>query len=88
MTTEQKIRDAIDAMCYNCSKRLLHFQLFTQTSTSSSSSYFWIMKYLEEKKKKELESAPVGCGICFGLLEKYSQTAYLEQVIQILNLNS
>ena len=87
MTSEQIVRDAIDSMCFNCAKRLLHFQLFTHTSTSSSSSYFWIMKYLEDKKKKESESAPVGCGICFGLLEKYSQPVYLEQVFHISNLS-
>jgi hypothetical protein len=45
------------------------------------------MKYLEDKKKKESESAPVGCGICFGLLEKYSQPVYLEQVFHTLNLS-
>ncbi len=43
------------------------------------------MKYLDEKKKQETATttttpAALGCGICFGLLEKFSQTEYLEQV--------
>jgi hypothetical protein len=40
------------------------------------------MKYLEEKKKLEAKASTtaLGCGICFGLLEKFSQTEYLEQV--------
>jgi hypothetical protein len=41
------------------------------------------MKYLDEKKKQETTTTTtgaLGCGICFGLLEKFSQTEYLEQV--------
>jgi hypothetical protein len=79
-TSRQLIIDVINSMCFNCAKRLLHFQLFTFTSQSSSSSYYWIMQLLEEKKKSEVDSTSLGCGICFGLLEKFSQTDYLEQV--------
>ena len=81
---QQLITDCINSICFNCAKRILHFQLFTFTTQSSSASYYWLMKLLEEKKKLETtlssSSASLGCGICFGLLEKFSQNEYLEQV--------
>ena len=79
--SQQLIKDCVDSMCFNCAKRILHFQIFTFTTQSPSSSYYWLMKYLDEKKKQETTtSGALGCGICFGLLEKFSQTEYLEQV--------
>ena len=82
--SQQLIKDCIDSMCFNCAKRILHFQIFTFTTQSPSSSYYWLMKYLDEKKKQETTKAStiaaLGCGVCFGLLEKFSQTEYLEQV--------
>jgi hypothetical protein len=83
MTSEKIIRDVIDSMCLPCAKRMLHFQLFTMTSSTQSSKYYWIVEMLNEKKKRETDSEPLGCGICFGLLEKYSQKPYLTQVILI-----
>ena len=80
MSSEQLIRNVIDSMCFNCAKRLLHFQLFTVTTASQSSNYFWIIEMLAEKRKNEKNDAPSGCGICFGLLEKFSSTEYLTEV--------
>lgn len=82
--SHQLITDCINSICFNCAKRILHFQLFTFTTQSPNSSYYWLMKLLDEKKKNETNTSSslssLGCGICFGLLEKFSQTEYLEQV--------
>jgi hypothetical protein len=75
----QSITDCIDSLCLTCAKRLLHIELFTANKSTSGSNYYWIVEYLNEKKKKE-EHQSIGCGICFGLLEKYSQPQYLSQV--------
>lgn len=78
---EQLIKDIIDSMCLPCARRMLYFPLFSMSSNLSSSRYYWIMEYLNEKKTNENDKEPLGCGICFGLLEKYSQTPYLNKVI-------
>lgn len=78
---EQLLKDIIDSMCLPCARRLLYFPLFSMSSNSSSTKYYWIMEYLNEKKLAEQNKEPIGCGICFGLLEKYSQTPYLNKVI-------
>lgn len=81
MSSVQLVKDVIDSLCYNCCKRLFHFQLFTVTTTVQNSNYYWIIEYLNEKKQREVNSGTfTGCGICFGLLEKYSHNEYLTQV--------
>lgn len=47
----------------------------------SDSPNYWITEHLNAKKAKEKGQPPAGCGICFGLLEKYSQTEFLTEVI-------
>lgn len=85
MDSQQLIKDIIDSMCLSCAKRLLHFQLFTIATSSHTSSYYWIQEYLYEKKKAEQNSTDFkGCGLCFGLLEKYSHESYLREVNQSL----
>lgn len=84
--SEQLIKDTIDSMCLNCCKRLLHFQLFTITSACNKTNHYWIQEYLNEKKKREKESmTPLGCGICFGLLESYSQESFLKEVYILIS---
>lgn len=79
--SEQLVKDIIDSMCINCAKRLLHFQLFTITAGCNKTKHYWIQEYLNEKKKRENEaSTALGCGICFGLLENFSQQSYLKEV--------
>jgi hypothetical protein len=78
--SEQLIREVIDSMCFPCAKRLLHFQLFTCTSGSEKTNYYWIIELLREKKNREANLPPQGCGVCFGMLEKFSQTEFLTQV--------
>lgn len=78
--TEALIKDVVDSLCFTCCKRILHFQLFTITAGCENSRFFWIQQYLNEKKKKDADAPPAGCGVCFGLLEKYSQDTYLRQV--------
>jgi hypothetical protein len=70
------IKDIIDSICLTCVKRIFHFQYFTLQNTSK---YYWITEILNEKKLKEV-SSELGCGICFGLLEKYSQHSHLNEV--------
>ena len=82
---KQLIIDCIDSMCVTCAKRLFHIELFTATKTTVESNYNWIVELLNEKKKNEMSSS-LGCGICFGMLEKYSQTEYLNQVIIYINI--
>ena len=82
---EELIKDVIDSICLPCAKRILHFQLFTTTASSLASNYHWIQLYLNEKRKKEENVEPIGCGICFGLLEKYSQEAFLNQFANDIN---
>ena len=85
MDYNKLIKDVIDSMCSECTKRLLHFQLFTMTSATASSNYYWIYQYINEKKENELKSnEPPGCGICFGLLGKYSQQSFLKEVPKII----
>ena len=79
--SEQLVKDVIDSICLPCAKRILHFQLFTMTSVTKSSNYYWIVEMLNAKKLAETNSEPLGCSICFGLLERYSQTPYLTQVV-------
>lgn len=78
--SEKLIKDTIDSMCFTCCKRLLHFQLFTITAGCEKTNHYWIQEYLVEKKKNESILPPSGCGICFGLLEKFSQEPYLREV--------
>lgn len=79
--SEQIIKDTIDSMCLTCCKRLLHFQLFTITSGCSKTNHYWIQEYLSEKKKRENEFySDFGCGVCFGLLERFSKDSYLREV--------
>ena len=79
----QLIKDVIDSICYPCARRMIHFQYFVLTSNSQNSNY-WITEYLKEKRIKETGAPPMGCGVCFGLLEKYSQTEYLTDVKECL----
>jgi hypothetical protein len=81
MNHEKLIKDVIDSICFPCAKRILHFQLFTQTASSENSNYHWIQLYLNEKRKMEENADPQGCGICFGLLERFSQDKFLRQVV-------
>ena len=84
--SDKLIRNVIDSICYQCCKRMFHFQLFT--CTSNSTKYDWIAELLNEKKQNEASNdyVPVGCGVCFGLLEKFSQEPFLKDVINILYL--
>lgn len=80
-TTKQMIKDVINSMCLPCVRRVIHFQYFVMTSeTAKNDKTYWITEYLKEKRSRELNAPPEGCGICFGLLEKYSQTEYLTDV--------
>lgn len=76
---QQLIRNVIDSLCMQCAKRMLHMQLFTATKSTAESNYNWIVELLSEKKLKEANTQ-LGCGVCFGLLEKFSQQDYLKQV--------
>ncbi|CAF0902277.1 unnamed protein product [Brachionus calyciflorus] len=84
--TELLLKNIIDSLCWTCTKRIFHFQLFTVTASCENKSYFWIQKYLEEKKLKEHNSKDFqGCGICFGLLEKYSDESFLKELADRVN---
>ncbi len=83
-SVKQLIKDVIDSLCYPCARRMIHFQYFVLTSNSQNTSNYWITEYLKEKRIKETETPPIGCGVCFGLLEKYSQTEYLTDVNKCL----
>lgn len=87
MSSVQLVKNVIDSLCYNCCKRLFHFQLFTVTTTVQSANYYWIIEYLNEKKQREQNpgNAFSGCGICFGLLEKFSHNEYLTQLANEIN---
>lgn len=79
--SEQIVKNIIDSLCWNCTKRILHFQLFTLTASCQTTNYSWIQKYVEQKKISEQSSQDFkGCGVCFGLLEKYSDQSYLTEV--------
>lgn len=82
---KQLIINVIDSLCLTCAKRLLHIELFTATKSTAESNYNWIVDYLNEKKAKE-QNELLGCGICFGILEKYSQKAYLQEVYIFENI--
>lgn len=79
MNNKQLIKDLIDSLCLTCSKRILHMELFTQTKSTAESNYNWIVELLNEKRKNETNLL-LGCGVCFGILEKHSQNEYLQQV--------
>lgn len=84
MSTQELIKSILDSICFQCAKRMMHFQLFTATSNSNTTKYYWIQEYIAEKRKNEFNSTDFkGCGVCFGLLEKYSHESYLKEVFYI-----
>ena len=80
--SQQLVRDVIDSMCLPCARRIFYFQLFTFAPDSPN---FWITEHLNAKKANEKDKPPIGCGICFGLLEKYSQTEFLTELAAKIN---
>ena len=80
-SSRELIKNVIDSMCMNCCKRLLHFQLFTITAGCEKTNHYWIQEYLNEKMKREKDDEKgLGCAVCFGLLERFSQDSYLREV--------
>ena len=79
-SVKQLVKDVIDSICFPCARRIIHFQYFVMTSSSQNSNTYWITEYLKEKRTLETKGPLIGCGICFGLLEKYSQSEYLTEV--------
>lgn len=86
-SVKQLVRDVIYSMCFPCARRIIPFQYFVVTSDSQKSSKsYWVTEYLKEKRVREaVPAVPSGCGICFGLLEKYSQTEYLTELADQVN---
>jgi hypothetical protein len=79
--SDKLIRNVIDSICFQCAKRMLHFQLFTKTSADSK--YDWIVELLSEKRQNEMVNENyeyLGCSVCFGMLEQFSREAFLKRV--------
>jgi hypothetical protein len=76
---KELILNIIDSLCMTCVKRLFNFTVFALPETSAN---YWFVEAISNKRKLESNSSQsMGCGVCFGILEKYSQKEYLQSVI-------